>query len=160
MCLVAMGPVGFAQVPAGPPFDPDIHPNPIVTFVRSSDFASTTYDEAADNAGIEIVGLSSGTATRESIEITEGSVDEVKILGRDIETLFFPVVRQRFELNAGGDADALFVQRPETGHCRSFSDIGTQPTCIRVRRRSRKGTLRSGRRSRATRGAGCACAVV
>ena len=102
MCLLAMGPVGSAQVPAGPPFDPDIHPNPIVTFVRSSDFAPTTCDEAADNAGIEIVGLSSGTATRESIEITEGSVDEVKILGRDIETLFFPVVRQRFELKAGG----------------------------------------------------------
>ncbi len=93
--------IGFSQVPAGPPFDSDTHPNPIVTFVESADFTLTTYEVAVEDAGIEILGLSSSEGTRESIEIAAGSVDEVRILGRDTETLFYPVVRQHFQLHDG-----------------------------------------------------------
>ncbi len=92
---------GFSQVPAGPPYDPNSHPNPIVTFVKSADFVAATYAEAVEDAGIDMLGLSSNEGTRERIETTPGRVDEVRILGRDTETLFYPVVRQRFMLHDG-----------------------------------------------------------
>ena len=91
--------IGFSQVPAGPPFDSDMHPNPIVTFVGHTDFIPTTYNVATEDAGIDLLGLSSNEGTRESIEIAAGHVDEVNILGRNRETLFYPVVRQHFQVH-------------------------------------------------------------
>ena len=61
----------------------------------------SVYEAAVEDAGIELLGLSSDEGSRESLEITSGRVDEVKILGRDTETLFYPVVRQHFQLHDG-----------------------------------------------------------
>lgn len=108
-----MVPVGFSQVPAGPPFDSDIHPNPIVTFVQKAEFMPTTYEAAVEDAGIELLGLSSNEGSRESLEITSGRVDEVKILRRDTETLFYPVVRQHFQLHDGETLTLYSFRNPK-----------------------------------------------
>ncbi len=113
ICLLFITAFGFSQVPAGPPFDSATHPNPIVTFAENADFMPTTYEVAVEDAGIEILGLSSNEGTRESIEIAAGRVDEVKILGRDRETLFYPVVRQHFQLHDGGVLTLYSFRNPK-----------------------------------------------
>ena len=105
--------VGFSQVPAGSPYDSDIHPNPIVTFVEKADFMAPTYEAAVKDAGIELLGLSSNEGSRESLEITAGRVDEVKILGRDTETLFYPVARQHFRLHDGAAITLYSFRNPK-----------------------------------------------
>jgi len=90
------------QVPAGPPFDPDRHPNPILTFVTDSSFGETGYDDAREQAGVDLMGLSPDQGVRETVALAPGSVSEVEILGRDTDVLFYPVVRQTFRLADGG----------------------------------------------------------
>ena len=87
------------QVPAGPPYDASIHPNPIVTFVEDADFSNVPYSEAVDRAEIELLGLSGAEGTRENVSITDPFVEEIRILGDDIDVLFPPVVRQTFRLS-------------------------------------------------------------
>jgi hypothetical protein len=93
--------LGFAQVPAGPPFLAGAHPNPIVTFAESADFQPADYADAQQRAGIELLGLSDSVGRRESVSVTESHVDEVRILGRNTDVLFYPVVLQRFLLVDG-----------------------------------------------------------
>ena len=97
--LVAGG--GFAQVPAGEPYNPEKHPNPILTFVERDDFKPTTYDEARVTADIELLGISADEGSRKDLDMASGAVDEIKILGRNTEVLFYPVVRQSFLLIEG-----------------------------------------------------------
>jgi hypothetical protein len=92
---------GLAQVPAGPPYQAGIHTNPIVSFVDKDDYRSTSYDQAAEEADLDLLGLSAAEGTRESIHISESFVEEVKLLGRNTDVLFFPVVRQTFRLIDG-----------------------------------------------------------
>ena len=94
---LAAAPVA-AQVPAGPPYRAGIHPNPIVTFVTDDAFLPTTYGDARETAGIDLMGLSSEEGVRESVSIAGGFVDEIEILGRSTDVLFHPVVRQTFRL--------------------------------------------------------------
>ena len=54
---------GFAQVPAGHPYQAEKHPNPILTFVGNDDFESTIYEEARESGGVELLGLSADEGT-------------------------------------------------------------------------------------------------
>src|SRR5688572_1670095 len=67
LLLAAVG--ASAQVPAGAPFDPKIHPNPIVTWVRDQDFKTTPFAEAVKQAGIEIMSLSQDEGKRDSLQL-------------------------------------------------------------------------------------------
>ena len=113
VCMVFGTTLGLAQVPAGPPYDPEVHPNPIVTFSINTDFMPTSFADALDAAGIELLGLSSAEGSRQDTAITPGSVSKVKILGRDVETLFYPVVRQRFELTDGSALTLYSFRNPK-----------------------------------------------
>jgi hypothetical protein len=93
-----------AQVPAGVPFDPKIHPNPIVTWVRNEDFKTTPFADAIRQAGIEIMSLSQNEGKRDSLQLAipaQGGPQRVRIMGQDVEVTFFPVVRQNYTLKDG-----------------------------------------------------------
>ena len=98
LCLAASA--ALAQVPAGVPYDPAVHPDPIVTWVRKQDFKVTTFAEAEKLAGVEMMGLSQDEGRRESIEIASPSqsVRRVRILEKEIEVTFYAVVRQTYRL--------------------------------------------------------------
>ncbi len=96
--LAVPGTDARAQVPAGFPYTPGVHPNPIVTFATDTDFRTVLYEAAREEAGIELLGLSSRVGTREDVAVTTGEVRDVEILDRTTEVLFFPAVRQRFRL--------------------------------------------------------------
>ena len=92
---------GFTQIPAGPPYKPGTHPNPIVSFVEEDDFKPATFTEAAEQADLDLLGLSASEGTLKEISITASFVDEIKILGNDTHVLFYPVVQQTFKLVDG-----------------------------------------------------------
>jgi hypothetical protein len=98
-CLMVV-PV-FAQVPPGVPYQPDKHPNPIITYVTKSDFKSATYQEATDASRIELLSLSQTDGKRESIHVAETSTKKIRVGGRDMDVVLYPVVRQTFRLNDG-----------------------------------------------------------
>jgi hypothetical protein len=103
-----------AQIPPGPPYVAENHPNAIVTFVDESDFVPTTYQEARSEAGFELLGLSGSEGRRETVEITAGKVEEVRILGRRTEVLYYPVVRQKFLLPDGETFTLYSFRNPRT----------------------------------------------
>jgi len=105
---------GFAQIPAGQAYDPERHPNPIVTFVEAEDFQPASYDEARRFAGIELMGLSAAEGVREEIAVAPGRAMELRVLGRRTETLSFPVVRQTFGLTRGGVLRLYSFRNPRT----------------------------------------------
>jgi hypothetical protein len=113
ICVLAMSGTALAQVPAGPPYDAEVHPNPVVTFVTDNDFHPTTFANAIEESGVELLGLSSDAGSRESIEITDSGVIVMEILRRKVEALVYPVVRQRFQLTGGGTL-TLYSFRPPT----------------------------------------------
>jgi hypothetical protein len=93
-----------AQVPAGVPFDPRIHPNPIVTWVREQDFKTTPFAEAIKQAGIEILSLSQDEGKRDSLQLAsppQSGPQRIRILGQNTEVTFFPVIRQNYTLKDG-----------------------------------------------------------
>lgn len=94
----------LAQVPAGVPYDPKLHPNPIVTWVREQDFKPATFAEASRQVGIEIMSLSQEEGRRELLELAmpaQGGPQKVRMMGRDVEVTFYPVVRQTYVLKSG-----------------------------------------------------------
>jgi hypothetical protein len=108
--VLLTGLLASAQVPAGPPYRSEIHPNPIVTFARDADFMPVSYADAANQAGIELLGISGQTGSRESVRISSSRVEEVRILGRRTDVLFYPAVLQQFRLT-GGEALELYSFR-------------------------------------------------
>lgn len=112
MSLFPLG--GLAQVPPGPPYDPDSHPNPIVTFVESEDFRDATWDSARESSGLELLGLSGDLVTGEEIALAPGGTLEVRVLGRRTQVFGFPVVRQTFHLTGGGDLVLYSFRNPRT----------------------------------------------
>jgi hypothetical protein len=96
----------FSQVPPGVPYNPDKHPNPIETYIKSRDFKPTTYSEAKKISGFDPLGLSEKTGDRKFIEIAEPKPATQKIvLPNDefplIKVEYFPVVRQTYVLKTG-----------------------------------------------------------
>jgi hypothetical protein len=94
--------VVLAQVPPGEPFDPVRHPNPIVTFVESTGFNASTYAEAAEAAGIDLLGLSEPEAVRDSIQLARGGIRRTRIGPLNTDVTYYAVVRQVFNLSDGG----------------------------------------------------------
>jgi hypothetical protein len=108
-------PRGYSQVPAGRPYQPGLHPNPIVTFTTDDAFGSVGYEAARESAGIELLGLSAGTGVREDVAIAESDVQEVELMGRKTDVLFFPTVRQRFRLEDGSLLTLYSFRNPRPG---------------------------------------------
>lgn len=92
-----------AQVPAGVPYDPAKHPNPIVTWVNSKDFKKVPFKEAADLVGVELMSLSREEGERESVEAASPSParQKIRIVGQEFEVTFYPVMRQNYKLKSG-----------------------------------------------------------
>jgi hypothetical protein len=93
----------LAQVPAGVPYDPATHPNPIVTWVRNQDFKPATFAQAEQLSGVELMGLSQDEGRRELMEIASPaqSLRRVQILNNNIEVTFYAVARQTYRLKSG-----------------------------------------------------------
>jgi hypothetical protein len=96
--------LAYGQVPPGFPYDAAKHPNPILTYVTSQDFKPSTYSDAQKLTGRELLGLAQNQGRQESIDVVTvpSKTQKVKILRRDVEVVFYPVVRQTFALSKGG----------------------------------------------------------
>lgn len=93
----------LAQVPAGIPFNPSRHPNPIVTWVQEKDFKATTFSAAVAAVGVDTMSLSQDEGRRESVELATPSParQKVRIAGENVEVTFYPVMRQNYKLKSG-----------------------------------------------------------
>jgi hypothetical protein len=116
--ILAMAILGFttsvalAQVPAGVPYDPSKHPNPIVTWVNAKDFKKVSFAEASEQVGVELMSLSRDKGDRESVEVATPAParQKVRIVGREFEATFYPVMRQNYKLKSGSSF-ALYTFR-------------------------------------------------
>jgi len=102
------------QITPGAPFNATKHPNPIITFVNVVDFKSTTYQQAKDDSEIELLSLSLSEGKRTSLEIADAGRQRVKVLGREAEVTYYPVVRQKFSLTDGGDLLLYSFKNPKS----------------------------------------------
>jgi hypothetical protein len=96
----------YGQVPPGIPYNPEKHPNPIVTYLKTQDFKPTTYAGAQKLTGFDPLGLSEKEGTRLSIESAQPKPATQKIELPDdefplIKVEFYPVVRQKYMLKDG-----------------------------------------------------------
>ena len=93
----------FAQVPAGTSYDAGKHPNPIVTWVSEKDFKKTSFLEAAEKVGLEIMGLSRDQGERTSVELAVPSSarQRIRLVNQEFEVTFYPVMRQTYMLKSG-----------------------------------------------------------
>ena len=98
-----LAPVLLAQVPAGAPYEPSKHPNPIVTWVQEKDFKPATFADAAEAVGVDLMSLSQEEGQRESVELAMPPQGRQKLrYGRDeFEVTFYPVMRQNYRLKSG-----------------------------------------------------------
>ena len=100
--IMSAFPVSVAQVPAGVPFDPGKHPNPIVTWVNEKDFKKVPFVEAAEKVGVELMSLSRSEGERTSVEIATPSNgrQKIRIVNQEYEATFYPVMRQIYKLKS------------------------------------------------------------
>jgi hypothetical protein len=93
----------FGQVPPGFPYEEGKHPNPILTYVTEVNFKPSTYAEAQEMSGLELLGLSQQEGRRDFVEVAAvpATTRKVRILRQGVDVIFYPVVRQTFRL-AGG----------------------------------------------------------
>ena len=104
LVIIRAAPTTVAQVPAGVPYDVKKHPNPIVTWVNEKDFRPTTFADAADKVGVELMSLSKEQGERISVEIAvppSTRQQKVRIIGAEYEVTFYPVMRQTYKLKSG-----------------------------------------------------------
>jgi|SRR5688572_1246193 len=96
-------PALFAQVPAGVPFEPKKHPNPIVTWVEQKDFKKTPFREAAEKVGVELMSLSRDVGERTAVELATppSRGQRIRNYGEEYEATFYPVMRQTYKLKSG-----------------------------------------------------------
>jgi hypothetical protein len=101
MLLTALA--AFGQVPAGMPYDPGKHPNPIVTWVNEKDFRRVPFAEAAEKVGVELMSLSREVGERQFVELAVPSTSKQKlrIANEEFEVTFYPVMRQTYRLKSG-----------------------------------------------------------
>jgi hypothetical protein len=97
-----------AQVPPGVSYNPEKHPNAIITFVRNQDFKPVTYTVAKTQAGFEPLGISGKEGKRLSIEVAQPmpAVQKIDLPDDDfpqIKVEFFPVFRQTYQLTGGSE---------------------------------------------------------
>src|SRR5262245_33767351 len=92
--------IAYAQVPAGVPYDPKKHPNPIITWVEQKDFQKVAFVEASTKVGVELMSLSRDEGERTSVELATPPTARQKIrsYGEEYEATFYPVMRQTYKL--------------------------------------------------------------
>ncbi len=105
---------GLAQVPPGDPYDAAKHPNPIVTYVTNAAFQNSGFAEAQQAADIELLGLSRDEGTLASVDLADAALRRVRVMGRNVDVTFYPVVRQKFQLKAGGDLVIYSFKNPKS----------------------------------------------
>src|SRR5262252_7760047 len=95
--------IAYAPVPAGIPYDPKKHPNPIVTWVEQKDFQKIPFVEASEKVGVELMSLSREEGERTSVELATPSTarQKIKNYGDEYEATFYPVMRQTYKLKSG-----------------------------------------------------------
>ena len=93
----------LAQVPAGTPFNPAKHSNPIVTWVQEKDFKPATFAAAVAAVGVDTMSLSQNEGRRESVELASPSParQKLRMVGEEVEVTFYPVMRQNYKLKSG-----------------------------------------------------------
>lgn len=111
--LLLTASTAFAQVPPGDPFDPNRHPNPIITYVDSAAFKTASFDGAEEALGGGMLGLDRQAGERESLSVAEGIVRKVRILGRNVDVTFYPVVRQVYKLSKGSTLTLHSFKNPK-----------------------------------------------
>jgi hypothetical protein len=106
----------LGQIPPGVSYDSARHPNAILTYVTNEDFVPVAYSEARDAGDIELLALSQDEGKRESIALAAlaNRTRKIRILGRDVEVFFYPVIRQTFTLTAGGQLVLHSFKFPRT----------------------------------------------
>jgi hypothetical protein len=95
--------IAYAQVPAGVPYDPKKHPNPILTWVEQKDFQKVPFVEASEKVGVELMSLSRDEGERTSVELATPPTarQKIKNYGEEYEATFYPVMRQTYKLKSG-----------------------------------------------------------
>jgi len=94
------------QVLPGVSYNPKRHPNPIVTYIKTSDFKKATYIEATTLTEFDPLGISAKEGERKSIEIAVPKPASQKIDLPDeefpqIRVEFYPILRQNYVLKSG-----------------------------------------------------------
>jgi len=149
--LCAVSALILAQVPAGEPFDPGRHPNPVVTWVAEKDFKKASFREAADKVGVEVMSLSKDQGERTAIEVAmpSNARQRLNYVGEQFEVTFYPVMRQVYILKSGkalqlytfrfpravttaGVLNDAAFQRPPRGTSARFGNL-TVPDRIDIR---------------------------
>jgi hypothetical protein len=104
----------MAQITPGVPFNAAKHPNPIITFVGIQDFKPATFQDAQESAEIELIGLSQAEGKRTSLEVADASRQRVRIMRRDVDITYYPVVRQKWALTDGGEFVLYAFKNPRS----------------------------------------------
>jgi len=103
LILVLGAAVAYSQVPAGVPYDPKKHPNPIVTWIEQKDFQKVPFAEASGKVGVELMSLSRDEGERTSVELATppSARQKIRSYGEEYEATFYPVMRQTYKLKSG-----------------------------------------------------------
>jgi hypothetical protein len=104
----------LVQITPGVPFDASKHPNPIVTYVGSNDFKPATYEDVEKRSEIELIGLSRQEGQRIGLEMADAGKQKIEIMRRDVEVMYYPVVRQKYTLTGGGEFILYAFRNPKS----------------------------------------------
>ncbi len=100
-------------VPPGPPYDPDKHLNPVITYVQTKDFKASTYKEAQQAADIQLLGLSKELGALDRVELAQPGPDVAKELKLDVRGTFYPIVKQIFKSVDGPEVVLCSYKAPK-----------------------------------------------
>ena len=115
-CLFILTTSVLGQVPAGVPYEPQKHPNPIVTWVNEKDFKKVSFAEAADKVGVELLTLSRNEGERVSVEVASpaSGKQRIRILNDEYEVTFYAVMRQNYKLKSNNNFTLYTFRYPRT----------------------------------------------
>jgi hypothetical protein len=100
-------------VPPGPPYEPDKHINPVITYVLAKDFKPSSYKEAQEAADVQLLGVSKDIASTDRIDLALTGPDTAKQLKIDVRGSFYPVVRQTFKTREGQEVVLCSFKAPK-----------------------------------------------
>ena len=125
LILILRAAAAYAQVPAGVPFDPRKHPNPIVTWVEQKDFQKVPFGEASEKVGVELMSLSRDEGERMSVELATPATarQKIKSYGEEYEVTFYPVMRQTYKLKSGSTFLLYTFRFPRASTTAEFLNI-------------------------------------
>lgn len=122
LLLAVTATLGVAQVPPGDPYDAAKHPNPIVTYVATAAFRTSSFADAQKAADIELIGLSGEEGSLVSVDLADAALRTIRVMGRNVDVTFYPVVRQNFQLKSGGGLVIYSFKNPKSSVPRAILD--------------------------------------